>query len=379
MPAARSPRSRVLFIANAGKIGGGARVLMDLMLNLDHERYEPVLVAPEPGQITDWALETGVRHHISIAGDWESAPALARRSMSLLRIIRREDVAIVHAAAPTCYRAAGIAARFAGVARVCHLGFPPAPGELQRSFLCPPDAVIGCYEGQARDHIEEIQQIRADCHVVGICNGIDTKRFNPGSPNGSVRRGSPQVVAILGHISAVKGHPEFVEAAALLTRQFPDARFLVIGAETLQQGLQATLERRIEQLGLRGQFDFLGFRNDVPSILSAVDVVALPSLSEGLPLAALEAMACAKPIVATPVGGVTEAVVDGVTGTLVPPQNHRALAAAIGRLLSEPGLALEMGAAARERTRQRFSVEIFAKAVQDVYDKVSGNGHRAVA
>jgi glycosyltransferase involved in cell wall biosynthesis len=379
MSTAASTRTRVLYIANAGKIGGGARVLMDLMLNLDPTRYEPVLVAPERGQITDWAIQAGIRHHVSPAGDWLETPALARRSLSLLRIILRERAAIVHAAAPTCYRAAGIAARLAGAARVCHLGFPPEPGELQRSFVSPPDAVIGCYEGQARDHIDEIRQIRPDCRVVGICNGIDTRRFNPDCADLSVRRGAPQVVAILGHISAVKGHPEFVEAAALLALDFPDARFVVIGGETVQTGLRAALEQRVAALGIQHRFDFLGFRNDVAALLSAIDVVALPSHAEGLPLAALEAMACGKPVVATPVGGVSEAIVEGVTGTLVPPNNPHILAAAVGKLLREPDLATRMGTAGRVRICERFSVEIFARAVQNVYREASAVYRRAAA
>ncbi len=366
--------STVLYVANAAKIGGGNRVLMDLMLNLDRARFRPVLVSPGAGALTDWAVEAGVDHHVCRAGDWQSASGLARRTTALVRLILREHASIVHAAAPTCYRALGVAGLLARVPRVCHLGFPPEQGELQRSFLAAPEAVIGCYEGQAIEHAPEIHARRPDCRVVGICNGIDTSRFAPRSSAdvATLREGADQVVAILGHISEVKGHPTFVEAAGILVREFPLARFLVIGGETLQEGLRHQLELRGHALALGSRLQFLGFRKDVAEILAAADVVVLPSLAEGFPLAVLEAMACGKPVVASPVGGVPEAISDGITGLLVPPGDPQALAAAVAGLLREPDLMSLMGRAARLRIAQRFSIGVFAAAVQRLYGDLLG-------
>jgi glycosyltransferase involved in cell wall biosynthesis len=355
-------------VANAGKIGGGGRVLMDLMLHLDPQRYTSILVAPELGPLTEWAAQAGVPFHISPAGDWLAAKALVRRTARLLRIMRQERVSIVHTAAPTCYRAAGIAGRIAGIARVCHLGFPPMPGEFERSFLAPPEAVIGCYAGQAREHAPAIWKLRPDCDVVGIHNGIDTKRFSPRTADNGLRKNAPQVIGILGHISEVKGHPEFVEAAGQISRELPHARFVVIGGETIQQGLRSRLQERAEALGIADRLDFLGFRSDVADVLPALDLVVLPSHAEGFPLAVLEAMACGRPVVATDVGGVAEAVVAGVTGTLVPVGNVRVLADAVTELLRRPDALRAMGAAARERVERLFSIERFVSQVEDVYD-----------
>src|SRR4029453_255483 len=115
----RQPRT-ALYVANASKIGGGNRVFMDLMLNLDPSRYVPALVAPEPGSLVDWADSRHIPCVISPAGDWGGAAGLARRSVPLARLIRQFRVAVVHAAAPMAYRALGIAAIPAGAARVCH-------------------------------------------------------------------------------------------------------------------------------------------------------------------------------------------------------------------------------------------------------------------
>jgi glycosyltransferase involved in cell wall biosynthesis len=377
--------STVLYVANATKIGGGNRVLMDLMLNLDPARFQPFLVAPAEGPLTDWARAAGVRYAISAEGDWHSSRQLARRSVSLARLLVRERAVIAHASAPTCYRALGFAGRLTRTARVCHLGFPPEPGELRRSFASPPDAVIGCYEAQAAEHAPVIHAMRADCRVVGICNGIDTGRFSPRGPSeamATLRRGATHVIAILGHISAVKGHPTFIEAAGRLARARGDVRFLVIGTDSLQPGLAERLRGRAEALGIGDRVDFLGFRDDVPDVLSAADVVVLPSRSEGFPLAVLEAMACGKPVIATTVGGVAEAVVADRTGVLIPPDHVTALSDSMARLL-DADVRAAMGAAARQRVEERFSVRAFAGAVQRLYatllDERAGNVGRAAA
>lgn len=346
---------------------------MDLMTHLDSSRFEPVLVSPGEGPLTEWATYAGVPSRISRDGDWTSRRHLASRIASLFAIIRRERVQVVHAAAPMCYRALGFAGRLAGCVRVCHLGFPPEPGELERSFLNGPDAVIGCYQAQAVDQEAAIHRRRPHCRVVGIPNGIDTGCFVPASSNDvmlSIRAGARHVVAILGHVSEVKGYPAFVEAAALVARAHPDCRFVAVGGETVQPGFTKYLQDRVRELGLGDRFAFLGFRTDVERVLAAVDVVVLPSLSEGFPLAILEAMACGKPVIATSVGGVPEAVADGETGLLVPPGQVGDLAQAIDRLLRNPDLCQRLGRAARDRVQRCFSVELFAARVQTLYDEL---------
>ena len=366
------PRT-VLFVANAAKIGGGNAVFMDLMLNLDPSRYVPVVVAPEPGPLVDWVRARHIPCIVSPSGDWGGAAGLARRSVQLARLIRHFRAAVVHAAAPMAYRALGIAAVPAGAARVCHLGFPPERGELERSFVCGPDAVIGCYDGQAEENRARIHAIKPRCLVVGIPNGVDTNRFSPGSPSpaaAALREDAAVVIAILGHISDVKGYPTFVEAAARIASARPDCLFVAIGAETTQPGCRAALEQRIRALGLETRFRFLGFRPDVAEILRAVDVVALPSSAEGFPLAVLEAMATGCAVVATPVGGVPEVVSDGVNGVLVRPGDAEALAVALNDLVASPERRARFGDAARQRIEERYAIDVFARAVQTVYDTI---------
>ena len=363
----------MLYVANAAKIGGGIKILMDLMLNLDASRFAPALVVPEEGPALEWARSIGVPCEVSRAGDWWGLTGLTRRSIDLARIIRRQRATIVHAAAPPAYRALGIAALATGAMRVCHLGFPPEPGELERAFIAGPDAVIGCYTAQAEENRAAILRIKPHCRVVGVPNGVDVQRFSPGPPSPAARalRGDADaVIAILGHISDVKGYPAFVEAAAAIASQYPRTRFLAIGAETTQPGARAAIEERVRALGLRERFTFLGFRDDVHAVLRAVDIVAVPSLAEGLPLAVLEAMACGKPVIATPVGGVLEAVIPGKTGLLVPPGDSPALTTALRELIESPARRLSLGTAARAWIEERYSIAAFARGVQNVYGQL---------
>src|SRR5207247_11054153 len=126
-----------------------------------------------------------------------------------------------------------------------------------------------------------------------------------------------------------------------------------------------------QRVGLAERVVFAGYRADVPAVLDEVDVVVLPSSVEGMPLVLLEAMAHRRPVVATPVGGTPEVVVDGETGLLVPPRDPRALADAIRRLLDDPDLAKRLGDAGRRRVELHFSLEAMNRRILELYDEVA--------
>jgi glycosyltransferase involved in cell wall biosynthesis len=186
-------------------------------------------------------------------------------------------------------------------------------------------------------------------------------RAELGIPNGA------PLVGEVGRLCDVKGQRELIAALA----QVPDARAVLVGADLEQGGaFQASLERDAEQLGVRDRVVFAGRREDASALLGELDVVALPSWTEGLPLVVLEAMARRRPVVATPVGGTPEVVVDGETGLLVPPRDPDALAGALRRLLADAELRQRMGEAGYERVRERFSADAMTRRVLEIYDEV---------
>ncbi len=165
----------------------------------------------------------------------------------------------------------------------------------------------------------------------------------------------------MARLDKQKDHASLLEAARLV----PDAVFVLVGDGPLRE----ELEDRATRLGVEERVLFLGWREDIPEVLACADLFVLPSLYEGLPLALLEAMAAGLPIVATAIGGTSEAVVDGVTGLLVPPGEPRSLAAAIRRALDDEGLARRLGAASRERVRREFSAAAMARRTVSIYEE----------
>jgi glycosyltransferase involved in cell wall biosynthesis len=202
-----------------------------------------------------------------------------------------------------------------------------------------------------------------------VYNGVDV---GEGGAASLVRRelGVPEgalLVGEVGRLCDVKGQRELIAALA----QLPDTRAVLVGTDLEQGGkFQLELEREADRLGVGDRVVFAGRRDDVSDVLAELDVFALPSWTEGLPLVVLEAMARSRAVVATSVGGTPEIVVDGETGLLVPPRNSAALAAALRRLLGDDELRTQMGDAGYRRVRDRFSAAAMTKRVLEIYDEV---------
>lgn len=175
----------------------------------------------------------------------------------------------------------------------------------------------------------------------------------------------------VGNIRPLKGHNNLIAAVALLRDRQPDALVVSIGGEK-HQGDLARLEESARAAGVSEQMTFLGSRPDALDFVAAADVFVNPSDMEGLPVAVLEAMGLAKPIVATAVGGVPGVIIDGETGVLVPPASPDALASAIDAMLDSPVEAEAMGENARELVVERHGMKRMVKTIEDVYGEVLG-------
>jgi glycosyltransferase involved in cell wall biosynthesis len=194
--------------------------------------------------------------------------------------------------------------------------------------------------------------------VFTIRNGVDLGRFARSGDKKALCSdlglpASSTLVVTVGRLVEPKGHRYLIDSAGPVLSRFPEVHFLLIG----DGELRAELEGKAARLGLSGHVHFLGSRNEVAGLLAAADLFVLPSLWEGLPVALLEAMAAAKPVVATAVAGTDEAVITGQTGLVVPPADSQALAEAISQLLSQPAQAQAMGQAARQYVESNFDAE----------------------
>jgi glycosyltransferase involved in cell wall biosynthesis len=180
----------------------------------------------------------------------------------------------------------------------------------------------------------------------------------------------PHGAPVVGNVAALvphKGQRYLIEAARQVVQHMPDVRFVILGEGELRE----QLERQVHEHHLQKHVLLPGFRTDVIGCIKGVDLFAMSSVTEGLGTSLLDAMACARPIVATTAGGIPEIVEDGATGVLVPPRDHTALADAIVRMLSDAALRQRIGNAGLARVSERFTVDRMVDETAKVYERVT--------
>jgi glycosyltransferase involved in cell wall biosynthesis len=288
----------------------------------------------------------------------------------LAQLFRRGHIDVVHThnTKPLIY--GGPAARLAGVPRVIHTRH----GQRFRAALRATAAFR--LASRTVDHLVCVSQDSADRsreegiaapRIATVRNGIDVARFAYAGPKIS----GP--VVMVGRLSPEKDVATLIRAAAIAVRDFPPLRVEIVGDGPCREDLH----RLTAGLGLGEQVSFLGEVRDIPSLLARASLFVLPSLTEGISLTLLEAMARGLPVVATRVGGNCEVVMTGETGVLVSPEAPHELAGAIVRLLSNPQEAHNLGVAGRKRVEQHFDVRQMVRGYEALYLQDAKNGSLA--
>jgi glycosyltransferase involved in cell wall biosynthesis len=206
-----------------------------------------------------------------------------------------------------------------------------------------------------------------------VANGVPRREGSRESIRRELAIGADEVLIVaVGNLYPVKGHEILLRALAGMAG-VPPWRLAIAGRGQEQARLRALAEAS----GGAARVHLLGYRADVPDILAAADIFAMPSLSEGLPLAIIEAMFAARPIVASRVGGIPDAVEDGREGLLVAPGDSAALGHALERLLASPALRTSLGAAAQRRAEAEFTTARMTDRYEQIYRSLLGSPARA--
>lgn len=302
----------------------------------------------------------------------------AYQLLRLAWFIRREKFEVVHAHDLWANLMGIPAARLAGAPLVlssqrdlAHLWwYTPARTRVIRLIHRLSTRVITNSDA-VRQHV--IAQFRIPSQRVAILrNGVDFDRFaRARTDRKELFPGLPSecrlVVVVANMHSSVKGHHDLVEAARSVCRQLPRVTFVLVGEGQERQKIQ----EHVRGSGLEGNFLFLGYRKDVPELLSCSDLSVLPSKAEGFPNAILESLAAGLPVVATRVGGTAEMIEDGVDGLLVPPKDPHALADAIVRLLRDPQLARRLARAGQEKARCQYRFDRLVRELRQIYGRLA--------
>jgi len=305
---------------------------------------------------------------------WRRASGFARLPLllwSLIRHVRRQEVDLLYCATLSTFPIAMLVARACGVGEIVHvyssygdaapyrkywLGrarhiVAPSHDSLQRA-----EAALGGFHGRA-----EV-----------IYNGIDLDRIgaaarSAGGLAARVAPGGPSV-GMVAYMDRRKNPMALVEVAARLTPRVPDLRVVLVG-DFPDPGYRNAVLARARALGVDANIVLAGFQVNPFPLVAACDVIALPTQRDPFPIALLEAMALAKPVVATGVGGIPEMITSGESGFVVPPDDIDAFAGAVLRLLEDGALRERVGGAARQRLQSRFSLNQFVEQMFTAFDQ----------
>jgi glycosyltransferase involved in cell wall biosynthesis len=362
-----------LHIDTAKTWRGGQNQVLVTVLGLRALGHRTVLVAHAGGELRQRAAE-GLEL-VALAPRTEMDLGAAWR---LSRIIKQEKPDIIHAHDPH-----GVAMAALALSMSTQLVKPPLVASRRVDFRLKGNSLsrwkyrqVDCFIC-ASDAIRQmlIEDGIPPARAVTVHEGIDLGRVEAApAANLHEELWLPHHAPIVGNVAALvphKGQKHLVEAAALVMRDVPDARFIIAGEGELRE----SLERQIREHHLEKHVFLAGFRPDVLSLHKAFDIFVMSSVTEGLGTSLLDAMAAGKPIVATRAGGIPEVVVDGETGYLVPPRDHDAMAGAIARLLKDEALRRRMGEAGQKRARVRFSAERMVQDTLRVYKRVALHPH----
>lgn len=305
----------------------------------------------------------------------------ALASVRLAREFRRRGVGLVHCADVLGAHYAALAGRLAGVPVVCQVRsrYAVLP-RRERNLL----RFVSRFVFVSRDTWRHFTFPVAPHKGAVVYDGIDASDAAAHSPAEAraVREEfripeGVKVVGMVARLARQKDYPTLARAAARVVAEYPEVRFMVVGDNSLSadhRAHYAEVAGVLESLGVARHFVFTGFREDVSRLMSAFDVFVLSTHAEGLPLVILEAMAGARPVVATAVDGVPEVVKDGETGLVHAHEDDEGLAAALLSVLRDEALAARLGDAGRAFVRANFTRESFAAGIAAVYESVLGRG-----
>lgn len=370
---------RICHIAKATGISGSEKHLTILLPELAKAGWDVcfiMLVEPN-NPVTEFVrrLEAGGIQVTRVVIRADIDPLLI---WQLYRLFRREKYDLVHTHLIHADLYGTLAAKLARVPLVMStkhnedtFRYNSFLNFLNRTINGQVDHAIAISESLKRFTVEKegVNQTK----ITRIYYGLNPDSLLQDKPDYSVRREfsigvSDPLVGVIGRLTVQKGHRYLLEAFSKVVSAVPSAHLLVVGDGPLRRGSEDLAER----LGMASRVIFTGWRDDVQRILRALDVVVMPSLWEGFGLVLLEAMAAAKPIVASRVGAIPEIVIDGETGLLVPPKDVKALAQGIVTLIHNPEMAYEFGERGRDRLARKFSTQKMVERTQQVYESLSG-------
>jgi len=373
----RSETLGVLYLLETGGPGGAERMLLDLAENVG-PGWQAVVGVMKAGWLRSHATSAGLPC-VTVSGNGCGDLGVLQR---LVEIIETHEIAVIHAHEFYMSMIGTLVSRATGIPLVVTVhGKSYYPDKRRRRAACRmmaagAAALVTVSEDLCRFFCQTtgtpLARVRVIYNGINLRGGSAARRNNVELLESAGIPREAKIVGAVGNLYPVKGHLDLIRATRTILKHLPTTHVVILGRGTLHDALVA----EAEALGIRDRIHLLGYREDVKEWLGAMDVFTMPSLSEGLPLSLLEAMAAGVPPVVTKVGGMPEVVQDSVTGFIVPPGNVEALADRLSFLLGNPSLATKMGVASRERILDQFTMDRMAAEYRAVYRQAARSSVR---
>jgi glycosyltransferase involved in cell wall biosynthesis len=357
----------VLCLSTSSGPGGAERVISVLSEALNQDGMRFIVGLFRPGWLQTECQRLGVETRV-IPLAW---PLHLKWFLDCLRLVRHENIGLIHAHEFSAIVYGWLVSRLAGVPFVGTIhGKNYFWEKLRRRvayrIIARTGRLVAVSEDLKRFTVDKVGIPVSRVQVIynGVEPGlpvsdaeIDRCRTDLGLGAGDL------VIGTVGSLYPVKGHQYLLEAMPAVLKQFPNSVLLLIG----RGDLEVSLKDQAKRLGIEERVRFLGMRHDVPKLLAVMDVFVLPSLSEGLSMALLEAMVSGKPVVATRVGGNPELVNHGQTGLLVNSEDAQDLAGSLITILNDRTMLQEFGQAGADRVLRHFSMDQMVRKYRDLY------------
>lgn len=389
----RMPAKVAFFDSYHEAFYGSHQSLFTLVTRLDRARYDPIFVTTNDGLVAEKFREAGVETVVLKIGGIGNEFGKAVLEYSLLQKIRagfdvfmhglrvftwlrRQRVSLVYVNDLRSMVFAGFSARCARLPLLWYVRDDFRHARLQALALRLATRVFVIADGVKRAFTPAEQKAYGD-KIVTLYTGFDFPRYEFSRDQAESTRLAlgisltANVVGLVGSITPRKGYEVLAQAAPEIVGRFPETVFLAVGGSPQgHESYASSVKRLISDSGMEGHFVWSGYRKDIESVIAVMDVVVLPSTSEGLPRTLIEALACGKPAVATDVGGVQEILTSDLHGRVIDVGDAGALAEAVCELLhQDPGNA-EKATLRREYVKEKFDLNTYVGSFEDEMERL---------
>jgi glycosyltransferase involved in cell wall biosynthesis len=381
-------KHNILYLNPSSELGGAEKSLLDLLGDLNKEKYHPIISCPSQGKFLEELRKIGVEikiipYHrrildLSRNGSglhlftfplffWWLTPTV----LALKNLIKDKGVHLIVTNGIKCHFIGTVLSLITKKPLIWHVRDLIETGWLRRILRLMgrvfPDKIItnsravgGIFSENGRKET--------------VYNGIDLSLFAPALGGEKARSmlnigKETKLIGTIGHLAPLKGFEELIEAIGTVINEGFDVKLAIVGEAIYpnSQSYKQDLLSLVHSKGLKDKIIFTGFSENIPELLASFDIFVLPSRIEGFGRVNLEAMAMGKPVISTNVGGIPEVVQDGVTGILVTPRNSKALSHAIIRVFNDSQLGKSMGNAGRRRVEEHFTLQAHVQRIEEIY------------